>query len=50
MEAICEGLKVTQDEGMKIESDCFGKLCVTEDKKEGISAFIEKREAKFKDK
>lgn len=50
MEAITEGLKVSQDEGMKIESECFGRLCVTEDKKEGISAFIDKREAKFKDK
>jgi len=50
MESICEGLKVPQDEGMKIESECFGRLCLTEDKKEGISAFIEKRAPKFKDK
>jgi len=50
MEAITEGLKVSQDQGMKIESECFGKLCVTEDKKEGITAFIEKRAPKFKDK
>ncbi len=50
MEAITEGLKVVQDEGMKIESECFGRLCLTEDKKEGISAFIEKRAPKFKDK
>jgi len=50
MESITEGLKVPQDEGMKIESKCFGRLVTTEDKTEGIAAFIEKRAPNFKDK
>jgi enoyl-CoA hydratase/3-hydroxyacyl-CoA dehydrogenase len=50
MESVTEGLKVSQDEGLKIESQCFGRLVPTEDKKEGIAAFIEKRAPNFKDK
>lgn len=50
MEAIQDGLKVSLDKGLAIESKCFGRLVNTEDKKEGIEAFIAKREPKFKDK
>jgi len=35
---------------LTLERELFGQLCETEDKKEGISAFLEKREPKFKDK
>lgn len=36
--------------GYQIEADQFGKLCETEDFKEGTSAFLEKRTADFKGK
>jgi enoyl-CoA hydratase/carnithine racemase len=50
MNAVVKGYMTTQDEGLKIESKQFGKLVPTEDKKEGIAAFIEKRAPNFKDK
>jgi len=38
------------EKGAKEEADSFGVLFVTEDAKEGISAFLEKRKPNFKDK
>ncbi|MBN1572951.1 MAG: enoyl-CoA hydratase/isomerase family protein [Deltaproteobacteria bacterium] len=50
MTAVVKGYMTTLEEGLKIESKEFGKLVPTEDKKEGIAAFIEKRAPNFKDK
>lgn len=46
--AMNDGIEFTLDEGLKIESEQFEKCFKTEDRKEGLDAFIEKREADFK--
>ncbi|MCX8123894.1 MAG: enoyl-CoA hydratase-related protein [Spirochaetes bacterium] len=50
MQAIAQGYTMEFYTALTYERELFGKLCETEDKKEGISAFLEKREAKFQDK
>ena len=47
MEAIDSGLEMTLDEGLLLEANHFGLLAATQDTKEGLSAFLEKRAAKF---
>lgn len=47
--AINEGLEKNLDDSLKLEAHYFGLLCETEDKNEGVLAFIEKRKANFKD-
>lgn len=42
-----EGMDQTLKEGLKFEAETFGKICETEDKKEGVNAFIEKRKPCF---
>ncbi|MBS3817862.1 MAG: enoyl-CoA hydratase/isomerase family protein [Candidatus Thermoplasmatota archaeon] len=42
-----EGIEVSLDEGLKIESREFERCFKTEDHEEGLEAFIEKREADF---
>jgi len=48
--AIDEGLNNSLEEGLEIEARYFGKVFQTEDVKEGVLAFIEKRKPLFKDK
>ncbi len=50
MEAVNKGLEVSTQEGAVIEAGLFGILCATEDKAEGMRAFLEKRPAQFKGK
>src|SRR5437879_12217613 len=50
MEAVNKGLEMTLAEGLYLEAVLFGASCATEDKKEGTSAFLEKRAAQFKGK
>jgi len=45
-----EGLKVSLEEGLKLEAKLFGELCETEDMREGLNSFLEKRRPKFQDK
>src|SRR6476469_1719658 len=48
MEAVNKGLEMTLAEGLYLEATLFGVCCATEDKKEGTTAFLEKRAAQFK--
>jgi enoyl-CoA hydratase len=43
-----KGLETSQSEGLALEASYFGICAATEDKKEGTSAFLEKRAPKFK--
>lgn len=47
MEAIDHGLEMTLDDGLLLEANHFGLLAATQDTREGLSAFLEKRPAKF---
>src|SRR5512140_3116415 len=50
MEAVNKGMEMTLAEGLYLEAVLFGVCCATEDKKEGTTAFLEKRQAQFKGK
>src|ERR1051326_1020297 len=47
MEAVNQGMNMTLPEGLFLEATLFGMCCATEDKKEGTTAFLEKRAANF---
>jgi enoyl-CoA hydratase len=49
-EAVNRSYETTLDEGLLFERRLFHSLFATEDQKEGMAAFIEKREAQFRDK
>jgi enoyl-CoA hydratase len=50
MEAVNKGMEMTLQEGLYLEAVLFGVCCATEDKKEGTTAFLEKRAPQFKGK
>ena len=50
IEAVNKGMEMTLAEGLFLEAALFGVCCSTEDKKEGTTAFLEKRAAQFKGK
>lgn len=45
--AIDQGVEVDLEKGLLLEATLFGILCGTEDLKEGMTAFLEKRKAAF---
>jgi len=48
--AVDQGLDVAQEQGMLLEATLFGILFGTDDLREGMNAFLEKRRAEFKGK
>jgi len=50
LEAINKGLEMTLPEALYLEAVLFSVACSSEDKKEGTTAFLEKRPAEFKGK
>jgi enoyl-CoA hydratase len=47
IEAVNNGLGMSFEEGQFLEATLFGLLCASEDTKEGMRAFLEKRAANF---
>jgi enoyl-CoA hydratase len=47
LDAVNNGMEASQDEGLALEASYFGLCAGTEDKKEGTSAFLEKRAPQF---
>jgi len=50
LKAIDTGLDQPLDAGLAKEADAFGRVAATEDSKEGVQAFLEKRQPQFKDR
>jgi enoyl-CoA hydratase len=48
LEAVNKGLETSLNEGLALEASFFGLCAGTEDKKEGTSAFLEKRAPQFR--
>lgn len=48
--AVIDGYELSQAEGIKLEAELFGQAFSSDDKTEGVKAFLEKREAKFSGK
>ncbi len=50
LEAVNRGMEMRLAEGLFLEATLFGIACATDDKKEGTTAFLEKRPPQFKGK
>ncbi len=50
LRAVRGGSEISLPEGLAMEARLFGGLCETEDKREGLAAFLEKRQPQFRDR
>jgi len=50
LEAVNQGMNMTLEKGLFLEATLFGMCSATDDKKEGTTAFLEKRPANFQGK
>ncbi len=50
LKTIQQGSELGLPEGLMLEATLFGELCESEDKQEGLAAFLEKRPPHFKDR
>ena len=50
LRAIERGLDLPLDEGLAQEAEAFGAVAASEDSREGVKAFLEKRQPQFKDR
>lgn len=50
LRAVNEGLEMPLEDGLKHEASLFSELVDTEDMREGVTSFIEKRRPRFQDK
>lgn len=50
IECTTRGMELSLDDGLALESNLFGLLAATDDMREGMGAFLEKRKAEFRGK
>lgn len=49
-QAMREGIKLSLEEGLALEAKKFGQVVESQDMREGVKAFLEKRQPKFQDR